>query len=228
MTSWKRAMGMAAMFVAMACVSFAAEGAAPGGAGGAEARAERAKQLKAATTIVDKYVAKEAGLAGEKAEKFVTAMASERDSFQKKMDEARKAGGGGAGFGALMQERTKGIEAVVDANMTGDQAKKAKEILGFSLENSIAALIGAKVEPAKIDQAMPILLKYGKATAALRAKMQSNELSAEDMRTKSQELRAATAKDLEPVVGKEGATAFQEARGMMGMGGGRGGKKKAE
>ncbi len=133
----------------------------------------------------------------------------------------------GADFRALMEERTKGIEGVVDANASGDGAKKAKELLGLMLDNSVAALIEAKVEAAKIDQAMPVLVKYGKAAAALMAKMREGG-SAEDMTAKRQELRSSTAKELAPIVGEAGAAAFQAARGGMGMmgGGGRRGKKE--
>jgi hypothetical protein len=210
------------MFVAVACLSFAAE---PGARRGGAVSPEMAKARQAAATMADKYVAKECGLTGEKAEKLCAALASQREAFTKKMAEAR--GGGGADFAALMQERTKGIEGVVDANLTGDQAKKAKELLALGLDSSIGALLGAKVEAAKIEQAMPILVKCAKAVAELRAKSQG--APSEEMRTKQQELRAAAAKELEPIVGAEGAKAFQESRGgFMGMGGGRGGKKKAE
>jgi hypothetical protein len=186
---------------------------------------ERQKAMQAATALVDKYVAKEAGLTGEKADAFVKAMAAQRESSTKKMAEAR-ASGGGADFRALMEERTKGIEGVVDANMSGDGAKKAKELLGLMLDNSVAALIEAKVETAKIDQAMPVLVKYGKAAAALMAKMREGG-SAEEITAQRQELRSSTAKELAPIIGEAGAAAFQAARGGMGMmgGGGRRGKK---
>jgi len=223
MTGWKRAVGLTAMLVAVACLSFAAEEGAAGRRGGGAMSPERQKAVQAATALVDKYVAKEAGLTGEKADAFVKAMAAQRESSTKKMAEARASGG--ADFRALMEERTKGIEGVVDANMSGDAAKKAKELLGLMLDNSVAALIEAKVEAAKIDQAMPVLVKYGKAAAALMVKMREGG-SAEDMTAKRQELRSSTAKELAPIVGEAGAAAFQAARGgMMGMGG-RGGKKK--
>ena len=230
MTGWKRAVGLTAMFVAMACVSFAAEGAgrkAAGGPGG-EGRAERrAKALQAAAGIVDKYVAKVVGLDAAKTEMFVAAMAAERESFDKKMVEAQKAGGGAdskaltriADGRTLMAERTKGIEAVVDANMTPEQAKKAKEIIGdMGLEYSVRAMLEVKVEPAKIEQAMPILVQYSKASSELRAKMRAKEISGEDVKTKSEELRAATARDLTPIVGEAGVAAWRAQRGYFGIG----------
>ena len=212
------------MFFAVAALSFAAEGeGARAARGPGEGRPERSKNLKAATTMVDKYVAKDVGLAAENTEKFLAAMGAQREGFDKKTADARKAGGA-TDFRALMEERSKGVDAVLSANMTPEQAKKAKAVYDmFGLEQAVASLLDAKVEPAKVEKALPMLVKYYKATSELRTKARAGEMSREDATAKSKELRGATAKELAPIIGEEAATTWgsqSDMGGRRGMGGG--------
>lgn len=229
MTSWKRVVTMATMFVTMVAVGFAAE--AEKKREGPPGPEERAKLSRTAATMVARYVAKEVGLAADKTDKFVAGMAAEREASDKKRAEAEKSGEK-LDFRALSEERTKSVEAVLNANMTPEQAKKAREIygsLGFmTLDRSVADLLTRKVEQAKVEKALPVLVKYNKAVSDLMAKVRAQEISREDMGPKMQELRAATAKELAPIIGEAAATQWQ-SQPARGMGfGGRGGAPPRE
>ncbi len=229
MKEWKRVLGLTAMFAAMAMFSFAApaEQGRGGGRAGAGAGGEgRAKQMKEAATIVAKFVAKEVGLNADKVDKFVAAYVAEQEAATKRMMEALKAGGGGGGdaFLKLNQENQKAMQAMLKANLTEEQAKKAVELIGMGgLDRTVATWLGAGLEEAKINQALPALAKYNKAAAELMQKMRGKQgAGGEEMRAEMQKLREATAKELAPIIGEELATKFRESR-FTGFGGGRGG-----
>lgn len=234
MTSWKRVVGVSALFVAMAATSFAAEGAgaaagAGPGAGAGRGRGMMGRFNKAATTMVAKLVAKEVGLAADKTEAFVAAVVGEREAFSKKTAEAMKSGDREAMRG-LFSEREKGMQAVLEAKLTPEQVKKATELMAMGrLENSVGQLLDAKIEEPKVEKALPILVKYQKSNSELMTKMRANEVSQEDAMAKMKEMRANTAKELAPIIGEAAATKWSESagfgggRGRRGEGGGAGG-----
>jgi len=238
MVSWKRTVGLTAMFVALAVVSFAAEGEAPAGRrgarGGGLSPEEQAKLTKASATMVAKFVAKEVGLAADKTDKFVSDYVGAREAASKLTAELRKSGDTEKMRGAFTESQ-KAMDAVLTGSLSEDQAKKARALIGTGfggmqgLEQSVSVLLQAKVEDAKIEKALPILAKYNAASSDLRAKVRANEISQEDMTAKVKELRAATAKDLAPIIGEEAATTWSERAGRGGGGrrGGGGGAQKA-
>ncbi len=228
MKEWKRVPGLTAMFAALAMFAVAApaEQAKGGGRAGAGGEA-RARQMKEAATIVAKFVGKEVGLAADKMDKFVAAYVAEQEAASKRMMEAFKAGGG-AGSDAylkLNQENQKAMQAMLKANLTEEQAKKAAELIGIGgMDRTVVTWLGANLEEAKINQALPALAKYNKAAAELMQKMRGKQgAGGEEMRAEMQKLREATAKELAPIIGEELATKFRESRFMMGGFGGRGG-----
>jgi len=230
MRNYRWILWFSAMFVAVALVGFGAESAGEGKAPGRRGPGVEipAKVMKAASTMVAKLVAKEVGLEGEKADKFISAYVAEREAANTRLAEAVKANDPEARRKVFTDNREK-MQAVMEANLSADQAKKAQEMLGFGgLEARVAVLMQAKVEDAKVEQALPILAKYNKASSDLFAKVRSNELSQEDAQAKGKELREAAIKDLTPIVGEENATKAlaQGMRGGRKGGGGGGGAEK--
>jgi urease gamma subunit len=230
MVSWKRTVGLTAMFVALAVVSFAAEGEAPAGRrgarGGGLSPEEQAKLTKASATMVAKFVAKEVELAADKTDKFVSEYVAAREAAGKRMAELMKSGDTEK-FREVFTENQKAMDAVLTGSLSEDQAKKARALIGMQgLEQSVSVLLQAKVEDAKIEKALPVLAKYNAASSDLMAKVRSNELSREDMMAKVKDLRAATAKDLAPIIGEEAATTWSERAGFGGRGMGGGGGRR--
>jgi len=215
MLSWKRVVSLSAMFSAVALLALAAPEAGRRGAGGSGLDpAVRSKAI----SVVAKCVAKDVGLAAEKTEKFVAAYSAEREAATKRMMEMMKSGDREK-FATVSEENRKAMDGVLEANLTAEQAKKAKECDLEGLERSVGMLLAAKVDDAKIDQALPLLAKYHKTSAALRAKAQAENMSREDMMAKDKDLREAAAKDLAPIIGDEVAKKWQETR-FFGFGGG--------
>jgi len=246
MAKGKRVLSMVVLFCALTLVVVAAPGEGGAGAGGGargggrgraaltpEQRAEMAKVQKAASALANEFIAKEAGLTGEKAGTFVAALAAEQAASTKRMDEARKAAadGGQMDFRALMEENTKGLDAVLSANLNEEQTKKVRPLLGGGmmgggLAGAVSGLLMAKVEEAKVKEALPILAKFQSESSAFRAKAREDNMSSEDQQAKIKEMREATSKELAKVIGDEAAKRWLETPMMGGgFGGGRGGRK---
>ncbi|MCX8037055.1 MAG: hypothetical protein N3D11_08440 [Candidatus Sumerlaeia bacterium] len=192
---------------------------------GAEAKGQKtvlkeaAREIKkgggsaaAAFALVAKCVAKEVGLASDKVEPFASAYAAEREAAAKQLLEIRKSGDRDKAKQA-QAETEKKMDKVLADHLSADQVKKAKEMDLAGLDRSAMALLSARVEPAKVEQAMPVLLKYHKAAAELMAKAKSRAIDKTEALNKNEELRKTTAKDLAAIVGEEAAQRWQGASG---------------
>jgi hypothetical protein len=219
------------MFLAIAALVLT--GAAGGGkregrGAGKDRGAKRATRSNGAT-LVAKFVAKDVGLAADKTDGFVTAYAADREAANKRLAEATKSQDK-TQMRTALDEVKQSVDKFLEANLTAEQAKKAKENDLVGLERSVGALLAAKVEEAKIEEAIPVLAKYHKAAADLMAKAKGKEMSRADAQTKDQELRTATAKDLSPIVGEEAAKRWEGTRNLKGAKGakdaGAGGKRE--
>jgi len=216
MVRWKRVVSLSVVFWAAAVFAFAAAGAGKRG----EKGGARANQ---AVASVAKFIAKDVGLAADKAEKFVQAYVAEREAAAKRLAEMAKEQGQKVKGEAktLREESQKRMDAVLNEYLTAEQVKKVKECDLEGLDRSVRVLVQAKVEEAKVDLALPVLAKFHKATAELMTKVRSKEITRQDAAAKEKELRAATAKDLGPVVGEETATKWEGAGSKQGTGGGK-------
>ncbi len=160
--------------------------------------------------LVAKCAAREVGLASEKIEAFASAYAAEREAAAKQLLEVRKSGDRDKAKQA-QAEMEKKMDKVLAEHLSADQIKKVKEMDLAGLDRSVMALLSARVEPAKVEQAMPILLKYHKAAAELMAKAKSRALDKTEASSKNEELRKTAAKDLAAIVGEEAAQRWQGA-----------------
>jgi len=225
----KQIMVLTALFCSVALLTFAARGGGgkrQGRAGGGR-KAGQAVQATAATQVA-KFVAKDVGLAADKTDKFVAAFVTDRQSAQQRLLEARKTKDRAQTQKAL-EENRKGLDAVLADSLTADQAKKAREYDLEALEQSVGGLLAANVEEAKVEQAVPVLAKYQKAAAELIAKARAKEISRKEVPDKGKELRDSTAKELEPIIGKDAATTWQESQRMSGpIGKAKGGETRAK
>jgi hypothetical protein len=178
--------------------------------------------LKLAATITAKFVADQLGLTGGRSDKFVGAYVNQRLASFAQM-RASGAGGNTPEGAAALADASRAIRAVLDANLSPQEAAKAADLIGplFGLlERNAAGLLQLDVPQAKVRQAMPILSRFVHA-----AKIQVYDqvftgiLSRQDGAMKIHELRLAAAKDLAPIVGAEAANqwAEQPATGLTGL-----------
>jgi len=219
MGNWKRVMSCAVIALAFVATAMAQ----PAGPGGMSPE-ERAALARQTTPLAAKAIAQYVGVTGDAEAKFTAAYVAEAAAAQKRLADARQAGGApGEGMMNVMRENSEKMQKVVEANLTAEQAKKAAALVGpfNALERSIQGLLRAKVETAKVEKALPVLVKYSVAQQEMTAKMREGG-SREEIMAKVTELRANTAKELAPIVGEEAAAAWQKTSGMgRGMGGGR-------
>jgi len=225
MMSWKRAVATAAMFALGALVAVA--GQAPGeGREGRGARPklspeEQAQVDKTVSAVLVKAFASELSIDEAKAKKIIDAYAEVQTKAREGM---RGAQGDQEKMRELMTKMREDSQKVLTDNLTEEQAQKARPLL-MDLESSIRALAEAKVEQAKIEKALPVLLKYSKESAGMsgRGAGGGDQASRDERREKMTKLREATAKELAPIVGEEAAAQWQRraGAGMRGMGGGK-------
>lgn len=204
-TTWKKAIATTAIFAAVACMALAAKG------DGKSAAADnpKTKAIAAARTLIAQYAAKEVGLSGDKADKFVADVLAYRQSSDQKLAEARSTMKDKGQLRAVMDEQEKGLDAVLAASLTADQAARAKEILTLQgLGGSVVPLLTAGIEKDKVVQALPVLFRFHKTEGELLAKARSKD-AREDYAAKARELRGAVAKDLAPIIGESAAGAWQ-------------------
>ena len=208
----KPAIGFTAMFAAMGIVVFAAP---PTRERPHMSSEERAKLTRATVTLVVKYVARELSLGAEETEKFVKAYVAEREAGEKRLAEARQSGERRQTW-SVYRENQKSLQAVLEANLSPDQVKKAEEILGFSmfpggLESSVRALLRAEVAEKKMNKALPVLVKHHQQERDLfRKAFSTKEITREQFRTKREEMREATVEKLGDIVGEKAADAWKE------------------
>ena len=225
MNTRKRIASWLAVFVVIAAAAVAGEAPRQGDqAGERPSPEERAKLAKASAPLAAKAIAQYVELSAEEAKKFCDAYVAESEAAQKRVAEAREAGGGEQMM-TVFRENSEKMQKLLEANLKPEQAKKAGAVLGRfnALDRSIQSLLQAKVEAAKVEKALPVLVKYAVAQQELMGKMEPGSGPSEELRAKLTELREKTAKELAPIVGEEAAAAFQRSAGMRGGGGPRGG-----
>jgi hypothetical protein len=226
MKMWKRAVAVAAVLLFAATVASAAEtttGAARRGGGGGARGGERAKMREAAASYVVKAIALDLKLTPEQTEKL-------RDAYVKEAAAAsnRTPGATREERAKAAEESRRGMEKGLEGALGADQAKKVAPLVGaMGIQRSIEALLMAKVDAAKIDQALPVLVRYHRQQADLMAGAQGAEARSEAMK-KALALREATAKELAPIIGEEAAASWQKAAMTRGAGarGGQGGGER--
>lgn len=233
MAGWKRVVSLTAMFAAMGLIAIAGQAQQGEGRGGArEGRGQRqrlspeeqAKVDKTVAAVLPAALAKELSIDKAKAKKVVDAYMASRANIRQVMREAQ--GDREATRAAFTKMREASQKALTD-NLTEEQAQTARRLIS-SLETSIRALAGAKVDQAKIEKAVPVLVQYAKDTAGLSGRRGGGDQTSREERTaKLNKLREATAKQLVPIVGEEGAAAWQRRGSRMGFGGTRGGQRGA-
>jgi hypothetical protein len=208
------------MIFAVALVALAGpgEGKRQARAGGGGGRGEKQAILDKSMTAVAKFIAGDVGLAADKTDKFVSAYVAAREAALKEFAGKAKSGDK-TQLKTAREDSKKAIDAVLDANLTPEQAKKAKEYDLEGFERSIRTLLAANVEDAKLQQAVPVLAKYHKAVAETMAKTQSREIKRQDAAAKESELKASTAKELVPIIGEAAVAQWQGAKTVRGEGG---------
>jgi len=210
MLKWKRVVTLSAVYLSVALFAFAA-GAGRGKERKAEGRVAKGGGRGSVATLVAKFVAKDVGLAADKADSFATAYVADREAASKRAAEAAKSGDKTQRKAAAEDLRTS-LDKFLDGNLTAEQAKKAKAYDLPSLERSVALLISAPVEEAKVEQALPVLANYHKSAAELMTKARAKEIARADAQAKETELRTSAAKDLSPIVGEAVAKKWEESR----------------
>lgn len=227
MGRWKRVVSLTAMFAAMGLIAMAGQAQRGEGRGARAGRGQRlspeeqAKVDKIVAAVLPKALAKELSIDEAKAKKVVDAYVAAR---QAAMKAAREAQGDQEAMRAAFTKMREDTQKVLTDNLTEEQARTARRLIS-SLETSIRALAGAKVEQAKIEKAMPVLVQYAKDTAGLFGRRGGgDQTSREERMEKMRKAREETAKKLEPIVGEEGAAAWQR-RGSRMFGGMRGGQR---
>jgi len=185
--------------------------AAGPGAGGA--RAQNVQEvMKQSGPLVVQAVAADLGLSKEQADNFLKAYMTARETTAKRILEA---GEDREKRREAFTQGNKEMQEAIRAALGPENAKKAGQMLRMGgLENSIITLLRSRVEEAKVEKALPVLVTCHKATAELPR--------GEESRQKRQELRDATAKELAPIVGEEAAGAWAKARYLGATGGARG------
>jgi hypothetical protein len=226
MRNWKRIASCLAVFATVAAAAVA--GQAPregGGAGQRMSREERAKLAKAAAPLAAKAIAQYVELSAEETKKFTKAYVEETVAAQKRFAEVMGSGDREKMM-AVFRESGKKMQELLETHMKPEQAKKARTIVGRfnSLDRSIQGLLRAKVEQAKVEKALAVLVKHAVGQQELFGKMrEADDEARRELFGKMRELREKAVKDLTPIVGEEGAAAWQRYSGMRGMGGRRGG-----
>jgi hypothetical protein len=222
MRVWKRITGIAVVFAAVATMATAGEAAREGGQ--RMSPEERAKLAQEAAPLAAKAIADYVGLSAEEAKKFTAAYVAESAAARNRVAEAMQSGDREQMM-SVWRENGEKMRKVLEENLKPDQVKKAAGVLGRfnSLDWSIRGLLQTKVEKAKAEKALPVLVKFAVAQQELFGQMRDGSVSREDVMGKLGELREKTAKELAPIVGEEAAKAWQENMGMRGMrrGGGR-------
>lgn len=204
-------MSLVVVFSAVGLLAFAArgEGKIAGGGGGSGLKKEMKRGgMSAALTLVAKFVAKDVGLEGEKADKFVAAFPADREAAMKRFTEARKSKDREEAK-KVRAESEESLDKVLADNLTAEQAKKAKAYDLEPLGRSVALVLSAQTDTAKVEQAVPVLAKYHQAVMELTTKARAKEISKRDIPEKEKELRANTAKELGPIIGDEAAKKWQ-------------------
>ncbi|MBM3333505.1 hypothetical protein FJY63_02475 [Candidatus Sumerlaeota bacterium] len=224
MMSWRKMFAVTAMISAAALVMTASAAERPagakrarGGAGekaGAGAAGERRGPSGRAMMVVANFVVKEAGLEGEKAKEFLKAYRAESMEAAKRVAEAMKGDDQAARFKVRSANR-EALQKLLEANLSAEQAKKLGAIDLSGLESSVGALLTAKIEDAKLDQALAVLVKYHREIGKLYALPREQQREAFG---KMKEMRADVAKELAPIVGEEVAKKWAETP-RFGMGG---------
>ncbi len=167
-------------------------------------------------------MAKETGLAADKTDKFVAAYVAERQAGLVRLRDAAATATAGANGKAqtVLVDNAKSMLAVLNANLTPEQVKKAQAIMGNlagDMDREVAFLMDAKAPAEKIEKAMPSLSKYETAAAEdIYNKVASGLMSRPDAVAKMKDLRLATAKDLGPILGDDVATKWA-ARPALGL-----------
>lgn len=226
MSVWKRITSCTAVFAAIAVAAVAGQAPREGGRAGARmSPEERAKLAKEAAPLAAKALAQYLDLSADEAKKFTDAYVAESEAAQKRLAEAMQSGDNEQRM-AVFRENGEKRQKMLEGNLTPEQAKKAAAVLGrFSfLDFSIQGLLRAKVDKAKVEKALPVLVKYAVAQQELFGKMREGGGSREELMGKFTELREKTAKELAPIIGEEAAATWQKTFGMRG---GRGGRRGA-
>jgi hypothetical protein len=194
----------------------------PGGGGPAGS-----PNLKAAATLLAKVMAKDAGLPADKTDKFVAAYVTEHQAGLVRL---RAAVGDPAKVKAVLADNAQAMLATLSANLTPDQVKKAREVLGTlsgDTDREVAFLMDDKATPEKIEKALPALSKYETAAAdEVYLKFFAGQMTRPEAVAKMKELRTAAVKDLAAVLGDDIAAKWA-ARPALGLGGGGGGAAPA-
>jgi hypothetical protein len=182
--------------------------------------------LRAATMMLARYIAQEVGLQGDKADTFAAAYLAERQAGLERLragasgnaKAAEKAAEKGK---ALLVDNATSMEAVLAANLTPVQAKKARDILGTlsgDTDREVAFLMDARATTEKIQQALPILAKYEVAAdREVYSKLLTGLVSRVDGASKMRQLRDDAARDLMSIVGADAATKWAD-RPALGFG----------
>jgi hypothetical protein len=193
-------------------------GAARAGGGGQGA----SPSLKAAATLVAKYVVKEVDLAADKADKFVSAYVAEREAGLARLRSATAAGDREKTM-TVQVDNSKAMLAVLTAHLTGEQVRKAAAILrplSGELDREVAFLLDSKAPQDKVEKALPVLSKYETAAAdGIYSKALAGQMSREDALVKIKELRIQAAKELAAILGDDIAQKWVDRPGV-GFGGG--------
>ena len=194
--------------------------------GAAAAAGGGSPNLRAAAMMLARYVAKETGLGADKTDKFVSAYVAERQAGMERLRTAAGAAGKASAKAdtkakTLLTDNATSMEAVLAANLTPDQVKKARAILGTlggDTDREVAFLMDAKAPQDKIEKALPVLAKYETAAdKEVYSKVTSGLLSRPDGAAKMKELRTAAAKDLTPILGADVAAKWSD-RPALGFG----------
>jgi hypothetical protein len=178
--------------------------------------------LKAAATLVAKYVVKEVDLAADKADKFVSAYVAEREAGLARLRSATAAGDREKTM-TVQVDNSKAMLAVLTAHLTGEQVRKAAAILrplSGELDREVAFLLDSKAPQAKVEKVLPILSKYETSAAdGIYSKALAGQMSREDALVKIKELRIQAAKELAAILGDDIAQKWVDRPGV-GFGGG--------
>jgi len=211
----KRLIAMTAVFALLAPVL--AAGQAPRPPRQRRNPEAMAKLAKTADTLIAKYVAKQLQLAPEKAEKFINAYVDAQAAMRKRFIEARRSGNRNQ-IRTIFRETRDKLKNLVTETLGPDQAKKAQKILSSlrGVGMSVQILLEAKVEEAKVEKALPVLVKYEKAQGELFKKVRSGKIQRDQIRAERDKLREATAGELAPIVGEQAAQTWKARTGRMG------------
>lgn len=227
MINWKQTVATAGLFALATVVALAGQARRGEGGPAREGRVARgqmspelaAKIVKIIEPVVIKQLIDELSIDQAKAKEVFAAYQEAGKKMRKIMEEARQSQDADKRREAFQQMRQIN-QQMLEGKLDEQQARRARRILGGAsqLQTSIAILLQAKVEDAKIEKAVPVLVKYQTERMGLFRRGGGEAPSREERTAKLTELRDRTAKELAPIIGEEAANTWKERAARTGGG----------